>query len=58
MKAIGKSFLLYAFISYPVKISVCECLCCIEEWKGKGWNHMCWTVIINQLWENIDKKTL
>ena len=28
-----KSLLLYAFISYPVKISVCGCSCCIEEWK-------------------------
>ena len=25
--------------------------------KKKGWNHMCWTVIINHLWKNIDKKT-
>ena len=23
---------------YPVKIFVCECSCCIEEWKRKGWN--------------------
>ena len=55
-KELEKILLLYAFISYPVKISVCECSCCIKEWKRKEWNHMCWTVIINHVWKNIDKK--
>ena len=35
-KQLEKSLLMYAFISYPDKISICECSCCIEEWKRKN----------------------
>ena len=56
-KQLEKSLLMYAFISYPDKICICECLCCIEEYEKEKWcNHMLWTVIINHFWKNVETK--
>ena len=57
-KQLEKYLFLYTFNSYPDKIYVCECSCCIEEWKKERMKNMCSTVIINHLWKKYWQKTL
>ena len=58
-KQLEKSFLMYAFISYPVKSFVCKCSCCIKEWKKERMK----SYVLNDyhqslFWKNIYKKQL
>ena len=48
-------FCTHSFGILPKLLSVSVHVASKNE-KRKGWNHMCWTVIINHLWRNIDKK--